>query len=218
MIVRTATADDLQPMAALAAEHQLDDGRHCLYLSTDADAIVEEVSELDDWADYTAVAEEDGEIVGWLFGEPDPDMGRVWWWGPFAPDANWGDVADELYRVARALLRAICSSLGLRPDGLASAFEAAILMMSEAVPCMGALIAVRSAAARRWALRALISATAPSVCMRSSSSSRSGRKTAVCIASSIRLIVPCFRKPAGIPSAWQYVTSLSFKAPSIARP
>ena len=104
MIVRTATADDLQPMAALAAEHQLDDGRHCLYLSIDADAIVEEVSELDDWADYTAVAEEDGEIVGWLFGEPDPDMGRVWWWGPFAPDANWGDVADELYRVARALL------------------------------------------------------------------------------------------------------------------
>lgn len=102
--VRPARVEDLQAMAALAAEHQLDDGRHCLYLSSDADAIVEEVSELDEWADSTAVAEADGEVIGWLFGEPDADMGRVWWWGPFAPDANWGDVADELYRVARSML------------------------------------------------------------------------------------------------------------------
>ncbi len=91
-------------MGALAAIHQADPARHCLYLSADADAIAAEVAELDEWAATTAVAEAGGEIVGWLFGEPDPDMGRVWWWGPFAPTDAWDAVADELYRVARALL------------------------------------------------------------------------------------------------------------------
>ena len=102
--VRPAVPGDLPAMAEVAAGHQADPARHCLYLSAEAAAIAEEVAELDDWAAFTAVAEADGELVGWLFGEPDPDMGRVWWWGPFAPADGWADVADELYRVARALL------------------------------------------------------------------------------------------------------------------
>ncbi|MEM7285140.1 MAG: hypothetical protein AAF480_02220 [Actinomycetota bacterium] len=104
--VRQASAGDLSAMADLAARHQADDSLHCLYLSADPAAIAEEVAELDEWASSTAVAEIDGRVVGWLFGEPDPDMGRVWWWGPFAPPDSWDDVADELYRTARALLGA----------------------------------------------------------------------------------------------------------------
>ena len=102
--VRVAEPGDLAAMAALAADHQADPARHCLYLSAEADAIAEEVAELEDWAAHTAVAEADGQLVGWLFAEPDPDMGRVWWWGPFAPAEDWDGVADELYRVASGLL------------------------------------------------------------------------------------------------------------------
>lgn len=102
--IRQAVADDLPAMSAIAAAHQADPARHCLYLSAEADAITEEIAELEDWVAYTAVADVDGEVTGWLFGEPDPDMGRVWWWGPFAPLDGWADTADELYRVARALL------------------------------------------------------------------------------------------------------------------
>ena len=102
--IRQAVPSDLPAMAELAAGHQADPARHCLYLSVDADAIAEEVAELDDWASFTAVAEVDGSVVGWLFGEPDPDMGRVWWWGPFAPLDSWAEVADQLYHFARDLL------------------------------------------------------------------------------------------------------------------
>lgn len=102
--VRPAEVADLAAMATVAVGHQQDPARHCLYLGEDAVAVADEIGALGDWAPSTAVAVEGDELVGWLLAEPDPDMGRVWWWGPFAPLERWDAVADELYQVARTLL------------------------------------------------------------------------------------------------------------------
>lgn len=104
MIIRTAVASDLDAMAAVAAGAQGDPAFHNPYLGASAESIAADVAGLDAWAHLCAVAEVDGAVVGWLLAEPDNDMGRVWWWGPFAPSANWGDVADALYAHARPLL------------------------------------------------------------------------------------------------------------------
>ena len=45
-----------------------------------------------------------GRMVGWLLAEVDPDMGRVWWWGPFVDASEWAPVADALMRAGRSQL------------------------------------------------------------------------------------------------------------------
>ncbi|MGI9607089.1 MAG: GNAT family N-acetyltransferase [Acidimicrobiales bacterium] len=104
--IRGAEADDLASMAALAANHQTDPARHCMYLGEDAHSIATDIAEVDAWPDFTAVASIDGRLVGWLLAEVDNDMGRVWWWGPYAPSDTWETVADQLYTTLRKRLAA----------------------------------------------------------------------------------------------------------------
>ncbi len=105
--VRMAVAADLEPMAELAEAHQREPALNCPYVSEDAAAIASDIAGCEGWTDSAAVAlGAGGALVGWLLGEADPDMGRVWWWGPYAPLDEWDAVADELYALARPALPA----------------------------------------------------------------------------------------------------------------
>lgn len=100
---RSPSAADLPAMAALAAQCQPDPDRFCMYIGTDAESIAADVAEADRWTDSTVVAERDGELIGWLLAEVDPDMGRLWWWGPFATEAL-DPIGDQLYTEVRRCL------------------------------------------------------------------------------------------------------------------
>lgn len=100
--IRPAASADLDAIAALAAPLQADPARFQAYFGDAPDEIAAEITELEDWADRTVVAvagSADGErIVGWLFGEHDDEIGRVWWWGPVVdPDHDWMDVGRALH-------------------------------------------------------------------------------------------------------------------------
>lgn len=100
-------------MAVLASRLQAVDESHIGYLGTDPDSIATDIAGVDRWIERTAVAEEDGRMLGWLLGEKDDEMGRVWWWGPFCLDSR-SDVADDLYRLAGEAVAA--SEEELAPD------------------------------------------------------------------------------------------------------
>lgn len=104
MVIRPARPEELPRLARIAAACQSDPERFVGYVGDDAETIAAEVSEVADWPATTWVAE-DGGLVGWLVGEPDPDMGRVWWWGPFVDHGeteDWSEIADELLATGRA--------------------------------------------------------------------------------------------------------------------
>ncbi len=92
-------------LAEIAAPLQRRAARHVAYLANDADTIAAEMIEEDaDWTAVSSVAERDGELVGWLMGSVDRDIGRVWWFGPFVAEEGWAEVADALYDSASARL------------------------------------------------------------------------------------------------------------------
>lgn len=110
MGVRAVTDDDLDEVARLVARLQQHGEHHVAYLGDDAEAIAAEVVDgSDDWAAAGAVAVDADRIVGGLVGSVDPDMGRVWWLGPFVdadldtPDGaqRWREFADRLDETAR---------------------------------------------------------------------------------------------------------------------
>jgi ribosomal protein S18 acetylase RimI-like enzyme len=105
METRRATETDRMRLAEFAAHLQRHPDRHIAYLANDPDTIAAEmIEEDDDWTAASAVAEQDGEILGWLMGSVEADMGRVWWYGPFVAGDRWAVVADALYDHARSLL------------------------------------------------------------------------------------------------------------------
>ena len=106
MDVRSAAGDDLSVMAEMAARLQGRPDRHIAYLSFDAPSIATEITELEDWESVSAVAVVDGEIVGWLVGELDLEIGRVWWLGPYVESSDWESVADVLLAHAESKLPA----------------------------------------------------------------------------------------------------------------
>lgn len=100
--LRVARPDELPALAAFAEQCQADPQRHCAYISDTAAAIIDDVKEVPDWFASTLVAlDDERNVIGWLLAETDPDMSRVWWWGPFVTDT---DRADQLL-VANALLQ-----------------------------------------------------------------------------------------------------------------
>lgn len=101
---RRPTADDIESMAAFAAGMQADPSFHIPYLASDAASIATDIGELTGWTESSTVAERDGGMVGWLVADVDLDMGRAWWWGPFASTDGWDEIADGLYRRTRSLL------------------------------------------------------------------------------------------------------------------
>ena len=74
-----------------------------MYLGMDAESIAADVAEADRWTETTVVAERNGELIGWLLAEVDPDMGRLWWWGPFATEAL-DPIGDQLRTEVRRCL------------------------------------------------------------------------------------------------------------------
>lgn len=110
--VRRATEADRLRLAEFAVALQARPDRHIAYLATEAETIAAEmIEEDDDWTAVSAVAEVPGsagaELVGWLMGSIDLDMGRTWWFGPFVDaDADFAAVANALYAHATMLLPA----------------------------------------------------------------------------------------------------------------
>jgi ribosomal protein S18 acetylase RimI-like enzyme len=124
MHIRTAVEADRPTLAALAASQQRRPERHITYLGVEPQHIAAEmVEEDDDWTAVSAVAEDGERIRGWLMGSVDPEMGRVWWFGPFVDDGDsddsddsWAGIASELYAHASSLLPADVDQEELAPD------------------------------------------------------------------------------------------------------
>ncbi|MEL7208297.1 MAG: GNAT family N-acetyltransferase [Actinomycetota bacterium] len=121
---RRPTATDVADMAEVAAAAQADPRFHVPYVGADADSIAAEMTGVAGWADTTTVAVVDGRVVGWLLGETDPAMGRVWWWGPFVADESWDGIADELYRRTRPRLPAAIGEEEACGDARSTSIEA----------------------------------------------------------------------------------------------
>jgi ribosomal protein S18 acetylase RimI-like enzyme len=106
MLVRLAVSADLDAMVALAATLQRDPTRHIGYLGEDPASVRADVEGVADWWVHTAVLDDAGEVAGWLLGETDDDVGRTWWWGPFAADGvddHWLDAMYERAATAAGL-------------------------------------------------------------------------------------------------------------------
>jgi ribosomal protein S18 acetylase RimI-like enzyme len=100
---RIHDADELVALARFAAPLQASADAHVAFLGVDADGIAAELAETT-WAEVSAVALIDDVVAGWLVGDVDPEMGRVWWFGPFVNAGEWEDVAGRLLTACRAQL------------------------------------------------------------------------------------------------------------------
>ena len=107
MQIRLADTVDLPPMAEMAVTQQAVASTFIAYLGDTVESIATDVAAIDHWPERTAVATDGGRVVGWLAGEEDDEMGRVWWWGPFVSDRpDRAAVADKLYRLAASAVTA----------------------------------------------------------------------------------------------------------------
>ncbi len=109
MKVRTIIDEhELSVLAEIAALLQQQPETHVIYLGVEADGIRSELAEAT-WTEVSVVAVEGDTVLGWLVGDVDADMGRVWWLGPFvvADDvAEWETVATDLLTAGRRQLAA----------------------------------------------------------------------------------------------------------------
>lgn len=103
MEFRPIAAGDLPRLAALAAPAQRRPETHVAYLGFDTDSIAAELEQTT-WATASMVALDGGVPVGFLIADVDPEMGRVWWFGPFVDAADWENVATDLLERCRAQL------------------------------------------------------------------------------------------------------------------
>lgn len=102
-----AQEPDIESMVLLAAALQAVPENHIGYLGLDVASIRTDVLGVESWVERTAVVEDrSGRLAGWLTGELDEDMGRVWWWGPFLSGGSTDPVADEMYACAAAAVGA----------------------------------------------------------------------------------------------------------------
>lgn len=107
MTVRVVAETDLEAMVGLAVAQQAVPEHHIAYLGLEPDSIREDILGVDGWVGRTAVAvDDDQQLTGWLLGEKDDDMDRVWWWGPFLAEWVGEEQADALYRVASEVVGA----------------------------------------------------------------------------------------------------------------
>ena len=101
MRVQPAAEAQIEALSELAAVCQSDPQRHIAYVGVSATVIAAEIGDVDNWTDRTWTAWSGDRVVGWLLGETDPDLGRVWWWGPFVEHGSaWDQAADLLYHAA----------------------------------------------------------------------------------------------------------------------
>ncbi len=142
--VRQASVADLDAMVSLAVQAQADPERWCAYLGDEADSIRADVAEIDDWPEWTVVgADTAGGVVGWLLAELDPEMGRVWWWGPFCVAEDWATVADTLYAAIAPRVRDVAPEEELCGDD-SSAMVAAFAARSGLLADPGSVLLNRT--------------------------------------------------------------------------
>jgi ribosomal protein S18 acetylase RimI-like enzyme len=103
MVIRSATDGDLGGMAELASRSQTDPAQVIAYLGVESDGILGDLEEID-WRSVSALMFDGGRLIGWLVGESDAELGRVFWLGPFVESTDWEAVADRLYVHCSALL------------------------------------------------------------------------------------------------------------------
>lgn len=106
--IRPVSGAERDAVVAMLAAGQADPARHIAYLSLEADAIGEELGELepDGW-DGVFVAHRDGQLVGALATEHDREPPRVWWYGPYVVSgASYLEVGRALLAAARDRLPA----------------------------------------------------------------------------------------------------------------
>lgn len=108
MELRTIHDGEIEALADLATPLQQRPDSHITYLGTDAVGIAAELDETT-WHEVSAVAESDSEVVGWLVGDIDPEMGRVWWIGPYVIGSHvkgesWTSIAGALLAACRGQL------------------------------------------------------------------------------------------------------------------
>lgn len=107
MTLRVVAESDLEAMVRLAVNQQAVPEHHIGYLGLETDSIRKDILGVDGWIDRTAVViDDDQQLSGWLMGEKDDDMDRVWWWGPFLAEGAWREQADALYRMASEVVGA----------------------------------------------------------------------------------------------------------------
>ncbi len=105
MRIEPARVAHIASLAELAARCQSDPERHIAYVGEDSTTIAAELTDAEDWVDQAWMAFDGDRMVGWLRGETDRDMGRVWWWGPFVDPAEaWWETAELLYAQAALVL------------------------------------------------------------------------------------------------------------------
>lgn len=99
-------------MADVAVDAQSDPERYCAYVSEDVASIARDIVDVVGPAggDWTSAAwlevDEESNVTAWLLAETDPEMGRVWWWGPMiahpdrCPTSQRDSTFDALLAVA----------------------------------------------------------------------------------------------------------------------
>jgi ribosomal protein S18 acetylase RimI-like enzyme len=103
MELAPAAQSALAELARVAAPLQADPSTHIGYFGVEAGVIEAEIEELS-WSEVSVVARHDGDIVGWLIGDIDTEIGRVWWHGPVVPGNDFETVAAALLASARTRL------------------------------------------------------------------------------------------------------------------
>ncbi len=109
--IRPADDTDLDEVVELLCRLQAESCHHIGYHGQTSAEITDELTDLC-WPTATVVGVDDaGRVRGVLSVDVDPELGRVWWHGPFvdvpadhpAADRIWARTADALYAAARAL-------------------------------------------------------------------------------------------------------------------
>lgn len=94
-MIRRAAPADLGEMAELAARFQADPEWHSAHLGIEESGIAAEIAAIENWMAVSAVATEDNRLVGWILGETDAELGRVWWLGPYGEPALYDLLYDH---------------------------------------------------------------------------------------------------------------------------
>lgn len=103
MTVWPLGSGDDDPVVDYVVAAQADPTRHVTYVGSDPLTVRAELAAVAAWRERTFVAHDhDGRIVGVLTADVDPDLGRLWWLGP------WADSTAT----ARALLQAAAAVVG----------------------------------------------------------------------------------------------------------
>ena len=78
---------------------------HIGYLSLEQAGVLHELREMVQGSSELLVATVNGEMVGVLGFDADPEIGRTWLYGPFVAEGEWQRMADELWNVLDPLIQ-----------------------------------------------------------------------------------------------------------------